>query len=1273
MSDTVTVLTSLSRPLTKTIVKSEAGGIETRTRQNVKFYKGEEFGVSGIRAFADLLEKTSADPRRCVVRGAIAPGTDRERMLRRKFPKEGEPATLVEEPRRWILFDVDGVALPRAFDPLASPADTVKWVRAKLPPCFHDVACWYQYTGSAGIKPGLHIRLGFWLDRPLGEAELKRWLGQKVPEPGKAAKAWFREYPVDPAVFTTTQPIYVATPIVEVGAQDPLAGRCARSGLIGGASDTVVVPRLDDARPVERNAASAAPGGPVGATFTECLAAIGDHEGGAGCHGALKHCVAVYWRRHGSSASADKLKRMLTEQVGAAEWDAKAHPPTYLRLELERIDTLIDSVRGQQRASEQAEEERRARASCPWPDRGMSLTEAEPALQAAVGRFFDEAVPKGLADGEAYEDALEEHRAARGEFSAEVEFDEIDPDSFFAPDIEPAAPEYAQWGIRITPGAGKTHAAIESIVRYVKETGRAVVYAVPTHSKAEEIEADINRLAGETLAATWRGIDREDPSRPGVKLCRRGELVKAVVKSSGSINDVCGSPSRGFCPFRSGCGYRRQADLAPRVWVTTHAALATKPQGSMKDADALIVDEALTLSGAREDDLPLSDFSAPRKEHARLERWLRRAQAAAERVAPGSYLPRGPFEAEGLSEAACAALSAGEAYGYARVAKTFDPRADDDAIQATIEPVAIANGQVRIRQTFWRNLAELLGGEEPTSARMKLLAGDEQAIRIATPARPHPDWLKRPILHLDATLNETVVSIWLPRFELMADIRVEQGEGVSVHQIVDQAVSYGRVVPGAGGDKSPEKRSAQENNARRIMRAIEVKAADDRRTGGKTGAIAPKSLEEYMEETWRVWKTRPPNLILNHYGNIRGLNNLEDSAREILISRPEPQAGEVERAVRLEFGRHPSASMGAGFYPDRVVALRSRGNAVVAVEQPYHPDERADALLGQVRDAEVTQAVHRARPVRRGKDRPLILEIVAGVHIDITVDSTGTFEEWIETSPARLLVARGFWPTSWEGKQAALADLYPTPTAVRRWFEKNPTEMELREGVDQVLAAKGALRPYRDILIRLEGTLQQVGLWSLYRYKIAGSRRSHLVAVDSSLHADCAAAWSDQLGKTLDLFEPLGDAAEPPAMESCPPLLLHLPRAPSIVSDIFGTDRRDPDAAPFPAAPLHVRTAAGDVRFWPAENEGRPILARELSPPRPLAAEPVLTVELICDHLGISRFSLKNHMGKSRFRKLPGADRERAAIRWMTVKVGREQFIAAVRGLAEQMRQAERA
>ncbi|MVT69933.1 hypothetical protein GPL21_33130 [Bradyrhizobium pachyrhizi] len=246
--DTVTILTSLSHPLTKAIVPSAGGGIETRTQQNVKFYSGEEIEVADLRAFAEVLERTSADPYKCVVRGAIAPGTNRERMLRRKFSKDDTPATLLEQARRWVLFDVDGIALPPDFDPLVDPARTVSFVRAKLPSCFHAVACWYQFTGSAGIKPGLHIRLGFWLDRPLDEAELKRWLAQKLPEPGKPAKSWFREYPVDPAVFTTAQPIYVAAPIIKQGARPvrrPLrqirhsrwcSGDCSRSAHRGAAA-----------------------------------------------------------------------------------------------------------------------------------------------------------------------------------------------------------------------------------------------------------------------------------------------------------------------------------------------------------------------------------------------------------------------------------------------------------------------------------------------------------------------------------------------------------------------------------------------------------------------------------------------------------------------------------------------------------------------------------------------------------------------------------------------------------------------------------------------------------------------------------------------------------------------------------------------------------------------------------------------------------------------------------------------------------------------------
>lgn len=1260
--DTITVLKSLSSPLTKTIVATAAGGVETRTQQNVKFYSGEEVEATDIRSFAAVLENISSDPYKCVVRGAITPGTNRKRMLRRTLSKESEPPTLIETARRWLLLDVDGFATPADFDPLADPGATVKRVRSRLPACFQEATCWYQFTGSAGIKPGLHIRLGFWLDQPLKETELKQWLARKIAEPGKSSKSWFREYPIDPAVFTTAQPIYVAAPIIKVGARDPLANRCARSGVVDGALDTVVVPPIEAWPTVRRSSDGAAPAN-VGGTFAECLASIGDHEGGDGCHNALKRCVAVYWRRHGSKASATKLKKALTERMALAEWNDAVHPPIYRKVELERVDTLIESIRGQQLASEQSEAERRARATCPWPDFGIPLSEAEPILRGAGGRFFQETVPEDMARRRDYETAIEEYRKACGHSGAEIEFGEFDADDMFTGGGEPETPEFAQQGIRITPGGGKTFAAIEEMVALVRRVNVTVAYAVPTHSKAEEIEADIKRTAREPIAATWRGIDREDPENAGQQMCRRATLVKAVVKSSGSITDVCGSPERGFCPFREECGYRRQMDRRPRIWVVTHATLATKPHGAMKDVAALVVDEALTLGNAREDVLPVSDFAVPRQERASMESWLRRARTALGRVEPGAYLPRSMFEAEGFTADICDGLARREAYQFVKVAPTFEPAASDADIAVKIEPAAAINGVVRTRQAFWRNLAEFLRTDEPSSARLQLSAGDDASIRISIPARPHPTWLQRPLLHLDATLDESVVSTWLPRFELIADIRIERGDGVTVHQVTDQAVSYGRVVPGAGGDKSREKRSAQESNAQRIMRAIEVRAAEDRRAGGATGVVVPKGLEEHMEATWRQWRARPANLLMAHFGNVRGRNNLESCRRIVVISRPEPQAGDIERAQRQEFGRHPKESIRSAHYPSQITALRTTGNAVSTIERAYHPDPRANALLEQVREAEVIQAVHRARPVRRSKDRPLVVEIVTGIALDLTIDTTGTFAEWLETSPAGLLVARGFWPVAWEGKQAVLGDLFPTAQAVRRWFEKNPTENALRVGVDEVLAAKHALRPYKDIYIRPEGMFRGIGSWPLYRYKGAGARKSHLVALDPVLHPDARAAWESRTG-ALSSFEPIGQPPTAAGSETYPSPLLWLSRAPSIASDIFGTDRRDPSAPPFPAAPTHLRTLAGSVRFWPREEAGEPIVA--LSRPVKHAA-PLLTVEAICEALGISQKALQYQMARSRHRRLTPEQQERAAIQWMTLKVGREQLVSVVRRLGEQL------
>lgn len=1287
MSDTVTVLTSLSHALTKKIVKTEVG-LATRTSQNVLYYRGEEIEVSDIRSLAALLEAVSTDPQKCVVRGAIAAGTNRARMLRRKFPKPevDEAATLLEQPRSWLLCDFDGVELPSGFDPFADPVETARLVAAKLPGCFHGASLWYQFTASAGIKPGLHIRLGYWLDRALGESELKLWLGQKIAEPGRSRKDWFKEFPVDTSFFGTVQPNYIAAPIIGRGAHDPLAGSCARSGFITGAFDVVTAP-LIEARPVQLSAMRERVGAALGSTFAECLGAIGDHDGGNGCHNALRHAVAVYYRRNGADASPEKLKDLLRARVDAAEWDRAVHSVEYVQKDFERIDTLIDVVRGQQRASERQAEEERTRAICPWPDAGLTLAEAEPVLQEKVEQFFDQSVSNGIEQRAGYEAALEAFKTdgdARHAAAAEAEFGVGDADDIFSePDPEaPEPPRYAQHGIKITAGAGKTHATIAKMVTDVRVHRRTFVYSVPTHAKAEEVALQINSMAGEPIAAVWRGIDRDDPDAPGFKMCRRSETVKEVVKSLGSIAHVCGSAQRGYCPYHPAvggtCGYRPQVDQKPKIWVVTHATLTTPPQACMENADALIIDEALGIGNYREDDLAISDFLAARKRPSRLDAILERAKRALGQIAPGSYISRAPFEDEGFTSETCKVALTCEAYGFERVAKTFEPGNDDAAIIIKVEAAGAANRVVLTRQAFWRILGKLLEGTAVSSARLKLLPGDGDAVRVASPWRPHTKWLDRPVLHIDATLDPTIVAAWLPRFELLADIRVERGEGVTVHQVIEP-VSYGRIIPGAGTDKSSEKRTSQQNNLQKIMRRIEVSAAEDRRSGGTAGCVAPKDLEAMMEEIWKSWGTRPANLLTGHFGDLRGRNNLETCRRLIVMSRPEPNASEIERLAGIEFGHHPASELGTGYYPTRAVALRTGGNSRAVVQEPYHPDAHSMALLRQVRDAEITQAAHRARAVRRGKDRPLVIEIVSSVPVDVVVDQTGTFDDWLETSPAHLLLARGMWPDDWADKQAVLRDLYPTKQAIRRGFQENPTAAELRRGVELAMSGKDAQTPYIDTLIRGLGSFQDAVGWPCFRYRVAGARRSHLIAVDPVLHPDARSAWTSRLGKPLDLFEPVerpnmpgrsGLVASEDRLGGPP--VVRPPAAPSVASDVFGTDRRVAGAPPLPAAPLHVLTHAGHVRFWADGGEGQPILMRSVSkpaqidPPRTApVAEPLLTVDDLRAHVGVSAFALKNAMGRSKYRKLQGEERERAAIRWLTVKVGREQFIAAVRDLAE--------
>ena len=117
---------------------------------------------------------------------------------------------------------------PYPFDPANARLGGM-WCRSKLPPEFARAGFGWQATSSAGFKPTPRIRLWFWLDRPVGYAEAKRWLAGACPSTPRRRGRCSRST--------------VADPILEA-VDDPVRGR--RFGVSPDRDDVVAVPELSE-------------------------------------------------------------------------------------------------------------------------------------------------------------------------------------------------------------------------------------------------------------------------------------------------------------------------------------------------------------------------------------------------------------------------------------------------------------------------------------------------------------------------------------------------------------------------------------------------------------------------------------------------------------------------------------------------------------------------------------------------------------------------------------------------------------------------------------------------------------------------------------------------------------------------------------------------------------------------------------------------------------------------------------------------------------------
>jgi hypothetical protein len=165
----LTIITSEGAPITKTWLSP----IEKPAPVKLSYrYRFEEREINGVAGLAAVLRGIEGDPLKAVIRGCLKQGFAPNAWHRRlsvTCPRTGDPATVEDVPRNWVMVDID--------DP---PLSNIDELQARLPRELRGVNYVGQLSSTTGhpvLGGKLKMHAWFLLDRALSSAECRAWLG----------------------------------------------------------------------------------------------------------------------------------------------------------------------------------------------------------------------------------------------------------------------------------------------------------------------------------------------------------------------------------------------------------------------------------------------------------------------------------------------------------------------------------------------------------------------------------------------------------------------------------------------------------------------------------------------------------------------------------------------------------------------------------------------------------------------------------------------------------------------------------------------------------------------------------------------------------------------------------------------------------------------------------------------------------------------------------------------------------------------------------------
>jgi len=968
-----------------------------------------EHQVHNLGELVQILDAVRGNPRAFVVRGALAPwareqiANDPERPIRRrKHFKNGVEPSLIEVSRRWIMIDVDNWPLPGGSDLADDPDGAIDTaIYELLPEAFHDAECWWQLSASAGFSPGfLKVHLFFWLAEPATNEHIKAVLKQHAPG-------------VDRAPFSAAQPHYIADPIIQ-GGHDPLPRRTGwRKGMEPAVQLPVLLPRVQRPHPAGAGATGRS------GSLADALTLLGHGEGRESFHAPLRTATLRYARECGRGRERDDetIKEFLRDAIRAApcRQDGNVETPYCQDWYLQpMIDGAFALLAGDA-------EIRTMRPHHPAP--AHTVGEARAAIAEHVGAFLRRALAWHQLDGK---------------------------------DQEQRPPEHA--ALVVDVGVGKSTAAREAIAGYIaamREADRPhrVLWLVPTHKLGNETLAAMGELG--LSVAVMRGREADDPStgdpendEPPLPMCLNLPAVEDALKVGADVERAaCGSGREGepACPYRTECAYQRQKAPVARadVVIAAHQALFHElPKEVRAGLGLVIADESWWQAGLRPNaalqvatfaETPLvypviakeqvgqngrsKTYRIVRREEATndLHAWSAMAQVALDATVGDELISREAALATALTDGNCS--DAEKLEWQRKVEGTVWPGMTPEARQKGVEQAA-GNAGIARRVGVWRALRELLQGDATHTGRLQ--AGTRKdhgelhkVVLLHTRTEVRDSIAGLPILLLDATMPVEVVRYFLPRLEVLAEVKAAAPH-MEVHQVI-----------GGWGKTSlvPSDRQTPEENRRRENVAAELVDFARLNSGGNALVITYEAIEQ---------RFAAPGIRTGHFNAIAGLDGFRDVRSLFVIGRPLPDGRELRAAALALTGRAIMPEDGQN--ETRGVLMADGTGAAMNVRAYSDPD--LEALRRAITEAEVIQAIGRGRGVNRDASSPLAVFVLADVALPLPVKRLLRWEDARLDVVSRML-ARGRVLLGATDAAKAYPDLFPTPDAARMAIQRS--------------------------------------------------------------------------------------------------------------------------------------------------------------------------------------------------------------------------------------------